>query len=181
MFFMQQYHTSHVTHATAVVITFSPISMPHHHVGIKPQSCINAELWVGPAEERGEPPTLPRIHEEKDSIVARHQPLQPLHVRSNLLYSLGYTRESEESGGIWPLNPLYTCGAVPGRNQKLFCHVLRLKHHIAELLLTNSLWCVNTVFLWLDITATTFFAVRFSAATTWGWLLFEGGIYFFSR
>ena len=105
--------------------------MPHHHVGIKPQSCINTELWVGPAEERGEPPTLPRIHEEKDSIVARHQPLQRLHVWSNLLYGLGYTRESEEVGGNWPMGnqiPPYTCDSP--RQKSKFCHVFRSPHYI---------------------------------------------------
>ena len=94
---------SHVTCITVRAITFSPIPMPHHHVSVKPQGCINAEFWVGPAEECGEPPTLPRIHEEKYSIVARHQPLQCPHIRSNLLYGLGYTRKPEKVGCNLPL------------------------------------------------------------------------------
>ena len=100
---MQQHHTSHVTCAPVLSNTSLPIPMPHHHVSVKPQGCINAEFWVGPAEECGEPPTLPRIHEEKYSIVAHHQPLQRPHVRSNLLYGLGYTRKSEEVWSNWPL------------------------------------------------------------------------------
>lgn len=105
------YHTSHVTCETVLAITFSPIPMPHHHVSVKPQGCINAEFWVGPAQECGKPPTLPCIHEEKYSIVAHHQPLQCSHIRSNLLYGLGYTTKSEEvdiwairSRGVWTLH-----------------------------------------------------------------------------
>lgn len=180
LFFMQQYRTSHVTHVTAVVIPSSPISMPHHHVSIKPQGCINAELWVGPAEERGEPPTLPRVHEEKDSIVTRHQPLQRLHVWSNLLYGLGYTRKSEEVGSNWPL------GNQPPQSQveikdysvsRISIVLPRLKHHTTELpLRAGSLAlckCVNTITVFLR-SATIFFLLF---AVHFGWLLLNGSYY----
>lgn len=53
--------------------------MPHDQVGVEAQSSIDGQLPLCSRQQRGQPASFPRVHQQEDDVMRLHHLLQLLH------------------------------------------------------------------------------------------------------